>query len=78
MKPLTIRVLYSCVLCGLRRVPCEVPERADEDVVAWMEMVGRALSADHDRRSPGCHPESLSEVMIPIAGTEKIGVGPRQ
>jgi hypothetical protein len=38
-----------------------------------MATVGAALSADHRRRSPRCTPKTLSEVMIPIAGADRIG-----
>lgn len=62
-----IEVKYSCALCGLHRVPCNVDARVDgEDIAVWMSAVGAALSRDHDRRSPGCRPKKLSEVMIPL------------
>jgi hypothetical protein len=62
-----IELKYSCALCGITRVPCVVEERAaGEDIAVWMATVGEALSRDHDRRSPGCRPEKLSEVMIPL------------
>ena len=65
MQKLTVK--YSCTLCGLHRVTCGVEQRVDgQDIVEWMESLGEALSRDHDKRSPGCHPKSLSEVMIPL------------
>lgn len=72
-EAVTTRVLYSCVPCGLRRVPVDVPARGEEDVLAWMEKLGHAMSMDHARRSPHCHPESLTEVMIPMTGTDRVG-----
>lgn len=70
----TIRVRYSCNLCGIRGVTVHVPARKDEDVKEWVEQVmGNALSADHRRRSPECQPQSLQDVMIPVEGTDRIG-----
>lgn len=73
----TLRVLYSCPLCGLTAVPVDVPLRGDdEDVLVWMEQTIRLTGEDHARRSPDCHPEQLHDLQIPIAGTERIG-GPQ-
>lgn len=71
---LTIRCLYSCTACGLVRVPCEVPARRpdEEDVRRWMDQTIRLVAADHQRRSPGCHPETLAELLIPSTG-DRIG-----
>jgi hypothetical protein len=70
---LTIKVLYSCHECGLNRVSVDVPARGEEHVVEWMESTGKHLSNDHANRSPECHPETLSDVMIPITGTDRVG-----
>ena len=70
---MTIRCLYTCEGCGLSNVACDVPARVEEDVVVWMEATIRALSRDHARRSPTCHPKSLQEVKIPVTGAEKVG-----
>lgn len=71
---MTITVKYSCDGCGLKRVEADVPARTTEDVVVWMDRTVRLLSRDHARRSPGCHPKALQEVMIPIgAGVDRIG-----
>jgi hypothetical protein len=75
---LMITVRYSCSLCGLLRVPCRVPARGEENVVLWMEGVVLRLSDDHARRSPHCHPDKLTEVMIPMSGAEKVGGAPVQ
>ena len=69
----TITCRYSCEGCGLDQVACAVPARADEDVLVWMEQTIRHLCADHARRSPHCHPQSLQELMIPIRGADRIG-----
>ena len=69
-----IKVKYSCALCGIRRREVDVPARGTEDVVAWLRDVATpALIRDHQRTSPHCQPTSLSEVMIPVSGTEKVG-----
>ena len=68
-----ITVLYSCHACGLKRIEVDVLARENEDVVAWMDAVGHKLSEDHARKSPHCRPQTLSDVMIPIAGAEKVG-----
>lgn len=70
----TITVKYSCSECGLHRVECAVEERGPEQtVVEWMDKVTWALSRDHDRLSPGCHPQQLSELMIPMTGRKSVG-----
>jgi len=82
---MSIRILYSCHLCGLHRVGTDVTERGQEqDVVDWVKNVmtpevcrdhdRRSPDCrDHDRRSPDCHPKTITEIMIPISGTDKIG-----
>jgi hypothetical protein len=69
----TIRVRYSCPACGLVSVNVDVPARETEDVVTWMEATVRATGADHNRRSPDCHPARLHDLMIPMTGTDRIG-----
>lgn len=74
----TRRVLYSCPACGLVDVGCDVPARGAEDVIAWLEQTMIVtLSRDHARRSPGCHPQSLKDIKIPITGTDRVG-GPAE
>lgn len=75
---LKIEVLYSCHSCGLNDVKVQVPARTEENVLVWMETTGAYLSADHDKRSPHCHPDTLSNVKIPITGTDRIGGAPVQ
>lgn len=71
--PLTIIVFYSCALCGLRRVPVTVPARAAEDVLDWMAVTVRRVSDDHHTRSPHCRPATLTDLLIPASGTDRIG-----
>jgi hypothetical protein len=71
-----ITLLYSCHDCTLVKVPCEVPVRQEESVTDWMSKVILWLCEDHAKRSPGCHPKMLHDVMIPIEGVDKIGGGP--
>lgn len=71
----TTRCTYCCPACGLDTIPVEVPARTiDQDVVHWVEKVlAVALSRDHARRSPQCHPQKLGTVKIPFADTQTIG-----
>lgn len=72
-KP-TIDVRYSCHKCGLAKVSVSVSAREpNEDLLGWMNALGVAMSMDHDRRSPDCHPLSFSEVMIPMTGAAQVG-----
>jgi hypothetical protein len=72
----TIHVRYSCPDCDLVGVVCHVPARGSEDVLAWMEQTIIHLSADHARRSPGCHPAELKDLWIPVENVERIGDAP--
>jgi hypothetical protein len=72
--PLVITVQYSCVLCGTQDAPVRVRARAsDEDLKTWMDMTIMAVSDDHNRRSPHCHPKTLSNLKIPVEGAEWVG-----
>lgn len=72
---LTIKVLYSCWTCGLKKAGCDVPARDNEKIEQWMNQMMRHLADDHDRRSPGCVPADgmLHDVMIPVAPDTKVG-----
>jgi hypothetical protein len=72
---MTIAVKYSCRPCGLHRVDVNVPVRGEhEDVKHWVEeTMGAAISADHAWRSPHCASREMAEVMIPIAGADRVG-----
>lgn len=71
-----IGIRYSCAMCGLADVEVKLPYRASEqDVVAWMKgIVEPAVCADHAERSPGCQPEDLQNIKIPMpVGTQWVG-----
>lgn len=71
---MTIVCKYSCGLCGVHRAEVEVPVRTTEDVRVWMDQVCiPAIVRDHEARSPGCHPDTLQELMIPTDGRQMIG-----
>jgi hypothetical protein len=70
----TITIKYSCVSCGIDNIAVEVACRQTEDVVVWVERVmALAISDDHFKRSPHCTSRSMSKVMIPVTGVDKIG-----
>lgn len=75
LEKVTVECMYSCALCGLKRVKCQVTAREEkEDIVHWVrEVAAVELSADHSKRSPDCHPKVLSEVLIPTDGVEYLG-----
>lgn len=75
----TLRCLYSCAICGLDDVGCDVAERGPaEDVAHWMRAVAIvALSRDHQRRSPRCTATNFAKVMIPLTGAARVGDVPR-
>lgn len=73
----TLRVFYSCEACGIVDAPVDVPTRGPENVVAWLE--GRCMAAcvaDHQRRSPTCHPQQLQNLKVPIGGAQRVGDAP--
>jgi DNA-directed RNA polymerase subunit RPC12/RpoP len=70
----TISVMYSCAACGIDKVSVAVPARQQEDVKYWVEKVmAQAISDDHSVRSPHCASRTMSKVMIPITGADKVG-----
>ena len=79
MINLTITVRYSCHECGLKNIEVPVQARGAEDIVTWVEEIMIvACGHDHMRRSPSCHPEILSDIMIPIDGVDRVGGAPAQ
>jgi len=69
-----IRVKYSCASCGVHRTSVEVPARENEDVAQWVQSVmAVSIGVDHAARSPRCKSRTISEVMIPTTGADKIG-----
>ena len=77
---MNILVYYSCHTCHLTKAGVEVPAREAEDVKTWLDATVVLLAQDHDRRSPGCVPADgkLHDVMIPVAGADKVGGPPVQ
>lgn len=70
----TIKVLYSCRVCGLNNQEVDVTAREAEDVVAWMEQTCIVqLAQDHATRRPHCRPETLVDVKIPLSGNNRVG-----
>ncbi len=71
----TIICKYTCGVCGLYRISVNVQARMEEDIMDWMDKIlTPTLVADHEFRSPDCHPSRFSEVMIPTPeGTSRIG-----
>ncbi len=68
-----IRILYSCLICGLKDVACEVPAREEEDVIVWLHNSMLFVRDDHGRRSPKCNSDRASDIKIPMTGANKIG-----
>ena len=70
----TIKCLYTCTGCGLKEQSVQVPSCGDEDVLDWFrDTLTPALAKDHTNRSPLCMSREMSEVRIPIDGSDKIG-----
>ncbi len=69
----TVSIRYSCHLCGIEKAAVDVPARGEEDLEKWMAVMIHALGNDHQKRSPNCHPQSLSDIMIPMTGTDRVG-----
>lgn len=74
---ITIRVMYTCALCGTIDRGVDVPARMDPDAVDvkhWVEQImGRAISDDHSRHSPFCPSRKMDNVKIPITNVAHIG-----
>lgn len=75
----SIRVLYTCRMCGLDKQGCDVAERGENvDIAVWFEgTLTRTLMEDHKARSPLCQAQKFNDVMIPIAGVNKVGESPK-
>lgn len=71
----SITVLYTCNKCGLTDQPVTVPQRQSEtDVAAWVKGFALLCAWDHSKLSPHCHPETFTNIKIPIPdGTQYIG-----
>ena len=71
-----IEVFYSCRKCGQLNRGVNVRNReADEDVVRWFEgVVILGICDDHAEISPGCVPERLYDIKVPIEpGADGLG-----
>jgi hypothetical protein len=77
MVSMTIRVFYTCALCGLFDAPVEVPARGDvpgdDDVLVWMRHAIDLVAANHHERSPFCQPDTLTNIKIPVAHADRLG-----
>ena len=70
----TIQCKYSCFKCNIVNRVVTVVARESEDVVYWMENICIVtIAKDHSTQSPHCLAKSLSNLMIPIDGADKIG-----
>lgn len=69
-----IEIRYSCHQCGLKDQTVKIPARhPKENVRDWMHTLTVYASEDHRARSPGCNPETLAEVKIPLEDGAPIG-----
>ena len=70
-----IEVTYSCPLCEIKERKVKVVEReAGQDIGDWMEYVCIvALSDNHSKTSPFCHPKELKNIMIPVFAEQPVG-----
>jgi hypothetical protein len=68
-----VKVRYSCWLCGVRQREVLVPARGEEDAGAWLKGTCMPrVRADHANVSTSCPAESV-DVIIPMAGADKVG-----
>jgi hypothetical protein len=67
-------VKYSCPLCRIKDREVEVRARESEDVIQWLEgTCFPAIGADHMTSFPACGATSLTDLKIPISGSDKVG-----
>ena len=78
--PEGLRIRYSCHDCGIYRAEVVVPYRPSEmEVTHWVgQVVGAAIAQDHNSKSPGCYPDALADVMIPVHDSQGWVGGPVQ
>ena len=72
-----LKLTYSCDGCGLKNADVMVRYREpDEDIVHWIDtVVGMAISADHQAKSPLCPSRTMRELKIPMPhGDNGIGM----
>lgn len=71
----TIQVHYKCA-CLAAEVEIPVPARRGpaQHVVHWVEtIVGHAIKADHEARSPKCRRTTMEYVKIPSPPDKLVG-----
>ena len=72
----TIKVKFTCGKCGIKDKEVEMEERReDEDVIQFVERVGRILSTAHNVMSPFCRITELTEIKIPVSKNEDLPLG---
>jgi hypothetical protein len=64
---------YSCAKCRIDKREIKLPARENEPVIDWMDKIAVIIGADHTRMSPRCPATHITELMIPTAGTDRIG-----
>jgi len=71
---MNITVYYSCNICKLEKIPCEVPARKEnEKLDEWMENTVIILGKDHKTRSPKCKSKQLNNLILPMTGANRVG-----
>ncbi len=77
--PETVRVRYSCQLCGINEAEIRVPAREDhEDIKSWLQQTIMLATDDHARRQttwpmPICRSNRPSSIMIENRLEARIG-----
>lgn len=70
---ITITVKYSCGLCRLEKIELLVPARENESIDQWLQETIQRIADDHAKRSKGCFPDHLKDIMIPVYNENQIG-----
>ena len=70
---MNITIKYSCHQCGIRDADVSVPARGDEEVTKWLDSVTVLVAENHALIRPHCKIDRISELKIPMVGTEKVG-----
>lgn len=66
VPPGMIAVVFSCRKCGLTDEVVTVEgRRSDEDILAWMNKVRRAVYIQHTMRKMGCDNDKV-DLVIPV------------
>lgn len=68
--------MYSCRHCGLEKVKLAVPARLEtEDVKRWLDGTLQRIWRNHAQRSPGCMPNELTGLYIPLNKKDDTYIG---